>query len=56
MYAATGGPNMKWGDTDFKWGAGHHWSPLGRRSCSRMSIQSCYVCVLDVEMLWFWMC
>jgi len=20
MYAATGGPNVKWGDTDFKWG------------------------------------
>ena len=25
MYAATGGPNVKWGDTDFKWGAGRHW-------------------------------
>ena len=20
MYAATGGPNLKWGGTDFKWG------------------------------------
>jgi len=20
MYAATGGPNVKWGGTDFKWG------------------------------------
>jgi len=24
MYAATGGPNMKWGGTYFKWEAGHH--------------------------------
>ena len=23
MYAATRGPNVKWGGTDFKWGAGH---------------------------------
>jgi len=22
MYAATGGPNVKWEGTDFKWGAG----------------------------------
>jgi len=26
MYAATRGPNVKWGDTDFKWGAGRHCS------------------------------
>ena len=41
--------------TNFEWGAGHHWPPLWRRPCSRMSIQSCYFCVLDVEMVWFWM-
>jgi len=29
MYAATGGPNVKWRGTDFKWGAGHHWPPAG---------------------------
>jgi len=29
MYAATGGPNVKWGSTDFKWGGGHHWPPAG---------------------------
>jgi len=27
IYAATGGPNVKWGGTDFKWGAGHHCPP-----------------------------
>jgi len=32
MYAATGGPNMKW-VTFFKWGAGHHWPPRWRRPC-----------------------
>jgi len=26
MYAATGGPNVKWGGTDFKWGG--QWYPL----------------------------
>jgi len=31
MYVATGGPNVKWGGTDFKWGAGHHWPPRWRR-------------------------
>ena len=31
MCAATGGPNVKWGGTDFKWGAGHHWPPRWRR-------------------------
>ena len=29
MYAATGGTNVKWGSTDFKWGGGHHWPPAG---------------------------
>ena len=29
MYAATGGPTVKWGGTDFKWGAGHHCPPAG---------------------------
>jgi len=29
MYVATGGPNVKWGGTDFKWGARHHWPPAG---------------------------
>jgi len=29
MYAATGGPNVKWGGTDFKWGTGHHCLPAG---------------------------
>jgi len=29
MYVATGEPNVKWGGTDFKWGAGHHWPPAG---------------------------
>jgi len=29
MYAATRGPNVKRGGTDFKWGAGHHWPPAG---------------------------
>jgi len=33
MYAATGGPNVKWGETDFKWGAGHHWPPRWWRPC-----------------------
>jgi len=32
MYAATGGPNLKWEGTDFKWGAGHHCPPRWRRS------------------------
>ena len=27
MYAATRGPNVKWGGTDFKWGGGHHCPP-----------------------------
>ena len=27
MYAATGGQNVKWGGTDFKWGVGHHCPP-----------------------------
>jgi len=31
MYAATRGPNVKWGGTGFKWGAGHHWPPRWRR-------------------------
>jgi len=31
MYAATGGPNVKVGSTDFKWGTGHHWPPRWRR-------------------------
>jgi len=29
MYAATGGPNVKWGDTDFKWGPGTTGPPAG---------------------------
>jgi len=29
IYAANGGPNVKWGGTDFKWGAGHHCPPAG---------------------------
>ena len=29
IYAATGGPNVKWGGTDFKWGAGNHCTPAG---------------------------
>jgi len=33
MYVATAGPNVKWGGTDFKWGAGHHWPPRWRRPC-----------------------
>jgi len=31
MHAATVGPNVKWEDTDFKWGAGHHCLPRWRR-------------------------
>ena len=31
MYVATGGPNVKWGGTYFKWGAGHHGPPRWRR-------------------------
>ena len=31
MYVASGGPNVKWEGTDFKWGDGHHWSPRWRR-------------------------
>jgi len=31
MYAATGGPNVTLGGTDFKWGTGHHYSPRCRR-------------------------
>jgi len=33
MYAATGGPNVKWRGTDFKWGAGHHWPPCWQWPC-----------------------
>jgi len=29
MYAATGGPNVKWGCTDFKWGPGTTDPPAG---------------------------
>jgi len=39
MYAATGGPNVKWGGTDFKWVAGHHWSPRWRRICCYVTFQ-----------------
>jgi len=28
MYAATGGPNVKWGAPISNGGAGHHWPPL----------------------------
>jgi len=28
-----GGPNVKWGGTDFKWGAGHHCPSRWRRPC-----------------------
>jgi len=28
MYAATGGPNVKWGELIPNRGAGHHWPPL----------------------------
>jgi len=38
MYAATGGPNVKWGGTDFKCGAGHHWPSPWRRPCSGPSV------------------
>ena len=33
IYVATGGPNVKWGGTDFKCGAGHHCPPRWRRPC-----------------------
>jgi len=33
MYVATWGQNLKWGGTDFKWGAGHHWPPRWRQPC-----------------------
>ena len=56
MYAANRGPNMKCGSTDFKWGARHDCPLLATAMCRMCSIQSCYFCVLDVEMLWFWMC
>jgi len=36
MHAATGGPNVKWGGTDFKC-AGHHWPPRWRRPWSSTS-------------------
>jgi len=29
MYAATEGPNVKWGGTDFKWGPGTTGPPAG---------------------------
>jgi len=29
MYAATGGPNVKWGGTDFKWGGRAPLPPAG---------------------------
>ena len=38
MYAATGGPDVKWGGTDFKWGVGHHWPPRWRRPCTCCSV------------------
>jgi len=31
MYAATGGPNVKWGAPTSNAGAGHHWPPRCRR-------------------------
>jgi len=36
MFAETGRLNMKYMDTDFKWGAGHHWplAPRCWRPCS----------------------
>jgi len=34
MYAATGGPNVKWGGTDFKWGGRAPLAPRWRRPWS----------------------
>jgi len=34
MYAATEGPNVKWGAPISNGGAGHHWPPRWRRPCS----------------------
>jgi len=39
MYAATGGTNVKWGGTDFKWDAGHHWPPSGDDTGSFKTVQ-----------------
>ena len=33
MHAATGGPNVKWGSTDFKWGGRAPLAPRWRRPC-----------------------
>jgi len=33
MYAATGGPHVKWGGTDFKWGGRASLHPRWRRLC-----------------------
>jgi len=40
MYAATRGTNVKWGGTDSKWGAGHHWIPRWRRPCGHITCSS----------------
>jgi len=55
MYVATGGPSIKLGSHILNVVPGTTGLQLATVMC-RMSIQSCYFCVRDVEILWFWMC
>jgi len=41
MYAATGGPNVKWGGTDFKWGTGTTGPPLATTLRLSLGFHSC---------------
>jgi len=40
MYAATMGPNVKWGGTDFKWGGRAPLAPRWRRPWLNHAIRS----------------
>jgi len=39
MYAATEGPNVKWGEQISNVGAGHHWPPAGDGPARRYNSQ-----------------
>jgi len=45
MYAATGGPNVKWRGADFKWGSRAPLAPRWRRPWSSVRILSVFCCV-----------
>ena len=58
MYAATRGPNVKWGGTYFKWGGGHHWPPAGdgpgkaagnvTKNCKALSVKIREICGKEI--------